>query len=247
MANKRMISKNIVDSDAFLSMPTSTQNLYFHMNVRADDEGFIDKPMSIMRLVNASEDDMKVLLSKRYLLRFDSGVIVIKHWKLHNTIRKDRLIPTVYQEERKMIFEKENGAYTDDKSLSIKEIESCQPSDGQLVDKCTHRLDQISIDKDSIDSGFDDFWNAYPKKMSKKKASDSYAKLVKAKSLPNNLIDIVKQWANTEQWKKDNGQFIPLAATWLNQERWNDELPKEQKKSTGYAPNITDNGLRFEA
>ena len=128
-----MISVQLVDSDAFLNMPASTQNLYFHLNMRADDDGFVDSPRKIMKIVGASEDDMKLLLAKRYLLTFDSGIIVIKHWKLHNTIQKDRYKPTLYKEEMNKLTVKENGAYTD-----------CI----QVGSKVLHRLDQISIDKD---------------------------------------------------------------------------------------------------
>lgn len=99
MAEKRMIKKSIVDSDLFLDMPVSSQNLYFHLNLRADDDGFIDNPKKIQRMVSCSEDDLKLLIAKQFLIQFDSGVIVIKHWRLHNTLRKDRYITTMYQDE----------------------------------------------------------------------------------------------------------------------------------------------------
>lgn len=244
MAERRMFAKTIIDSDVFLDMPLSTQALYFHLSMRADDDGFINNPKKIMRMIGASQNELEILLAKRYLLSFESGIVVIKHWRIHNYIQKDRYNETKYLEEKATLSVQENRAYTESKKLVSNMDTSCiQNGDTGKV-----RLDKISKGKDSIDNGFDDFWNVYPKKMSKKKALDSYTKLYKSKSLPDNLIDIVKKWANTEQWKKDNGQFIPLAATWLNQERWNDELPKEPKKQAGgYAPNITDNGLRFEA
>ena len=98
MAEKRMFSMKIVDSDAFLDMPHSTQNLYFHLNMRADDDGFINNPKKIQRMLGASDDDLKLLLAKRFILAFDSGIIVIKHWRMHNTLRKDRYHPTHYIE-----------------------------------------------------------------------------------------------------------------------------------------------------
>jgi len=121
-------------------MPVSAQNLYFHLNLRADDEGFIDAPKKVMRTVGASHDDLKLLLAKRYLLSFESGVIVIKHWKLHNTIRKDRMKETLYVEEKAQLYEKKNGAYTD-----------CQPNDNQVTTKCPPSIEEYSIDKVSID------------------------------------------------------------------------------------------------
>mgnify|MGYP007090497323 FL=1 len=113
MAERRMFAKSIIDTDAFLDMPASSQNLYFHLAMRADDDGFVDNPRKIQRIVGASDDDLRILIGKRYILAFDSGVIVIKHWRLHNYIRKDRYTPTLYEEEKNSLYLKENGAYTD--------------------------------------------------------------------------------------------------------------------------------------
>mgnify|MGYP001568633074 CR=1 FL=1 len=107
-----MFSPDIVDSDAFLDMPSSSQLLYFHLAMRADDDGFVS-PKKIMRLVGASSDDLKVLVAKRFVLPFETGVVVIKHWLIHNLIRKDRYKKTRYLDERKLLVIKENGAYTE--------------------------------------------------------------------------------------------------------------------------------------
>ena len=113
MAERRMFTKKIIDSDAFLDMPLSTQALYFHLNMRADDDGFINNPKKIMRMIGASEDDLKVLRGKRFIIAFENGIVVIKHWRMHNLLRKDRYTETQYVEERKMLLLKENGAYTE--------------------------------------------------------------------------------------------------------------------------------------
>lgn len=113
MAERRMFAKTIIDSDAFLDMPLSAQALYFHLSMRADDDGFINNPKKIQRMVGASDDDCKLLLMKRFVIAFESGVVVIKHWKIHNYIQKDRYKPTIYQEEKKLLAEKENKAYTE--------------------------------------------------------------------------------------------------------------------------------------
>ena len=97
MAERRMFAKTIIDSDAFLDMPLSAQALYFHLSMRADDDGFINNPKKIQRVIGGSDDDLKLLIAKRFLLPFESGVVVIKHWKIHNFIRTDRYKPTVYQ------------------------------------------------------------------------------------------------------------------------------------------------------
>lgn len=143
MAEKRMFAKTIIDSDAFLDMPLSTQALYFHLSMRADDEGFLNSPKKLQRLIGASDDDLKLLIAKNFIIPFESGVIVIKHWKIHNYIRKDRIHPTVYQEERSLLNIKNNGAYT----TNLLTEDECQPNVSQMSVKCQARLDKISIDK----------------------------------------------------------------------------------------------------
>lgn len=112
MAERRMFAKTIIDSDAFLDMPLSTQALYFHLSMRADDEGFVNNPKKIARMIGAAEDDLKVLISKNFLIVFESGVVVIKHWRIHNYIQNDRKKETVYQEERAQLEVKKNKAYS---------------------------------------------------------------------------------------------------------------------------------------
>jgi len=112
MAERRMFAKKIIDSDAFLEMPLSSQALYFHLSMRADDDGFLNNPKRIMRTVCAAEDDLRVLLTKRFIILFDSGIVVIKHWRMHNYIQKDRYTPTNYIEEKGTLAIKNNNAYT---------------------------------------------------------------------------------------------------------------------------------------
>lgn len=100
MAQRRMFSKKITDTDKFLEMPLSTQALYFHLNMGADDDGFVDRPKTIQRIVGASDDDLKLLLAKNFIISSDSGIVVIKDWRIHNYIRKDTYQPTIYQAEK---------------------------------------------------------------------------------------------------------------------------------------------------
>ena len=137
MASRRMFAKTIIDSDAFIDMPLSTQALYFHLSMRADDDGFINNPKKIMRMIGASDDDLKVLLLKKFIISFESGIVVIKHWRMHNYIQKDRYKPSVYSEEKAMLGVKENGSYT----------ECIQ--DGYSLDT------QVSIGKSSIELELD--------------------------------------------------------------------------------------------
>src|SRR3990167_976241 len=112
MANRRMFSLKIVSSDSFLDMPTSSRELYFQLGMYADDDGFVN-PKKIVRLTGASDDDLKVLIAKRFVLVFENGVVVIKHWLINNLIRKDFYQETTYLEEKNSIKVKENKAYTE--------------------------------------------------------------------------------------------------------------------------------------
>ena len=147
MAERRMFTKKIVDSDAFLDMPLSTQALYFHLNMRADDDGFVNNPKKIQRMIGASEDDLKLLLAKRFVLGFDSGIVVIKHWRMHNLLRKDRYNPTQYGEERAALTLNDNGSYTE----ILPELPMAtewQPNDTQMAPQDS--IGKVSIVKDSI-------------------------------------------------------------------------------------------------
>ena len=155
MAERRMFAKTIIDSDAFIDMPLSAQALYFHLSMRADDEGFINNPKKIQRMIGASDDDARLLIMKKFIIPFESGVVVIKHWKIHNYIRGDRKKQTMYPEEKAQLTEKSNGAYVL-KTDAIEDIDSqmsvsCQSNVSQLPETCQHRLGKVSIGKESID------------------------------------------------------------------------------------------------
>ena len=143
MAERRMFAKTIIDSDAFLDMPLSTQSLYFHLAMRADDDGFVNNPKKIQRVIGASDDDCKLLIAKRFILTFDSGIIVIKHWKIHNYIQKDRYHETLYTKEKNQLALTEKKAYTEAKNVQC--IHDVYKLDTQV------RLGKDSIGKVSID------------------------------------------------------------------------------------------------
>lgn len=106
-----MFAKTIIDSDIFLDMPLSTQCLYFHLSMRADDDGFINNPKKIQRMVGSSDDDLKLLIAKNFIIPFESGVVVIKHWKIHNYIQKDRYKETLYKDEKSLLVTDKNKEY----------------------------------------------------------------------------------------------------------------------------------------
>lgn len=159
MAERRMFAKTIIDSDLFLDMPLSTQCLYFHLSMRADDDGFINNPKKIQRMIGCNDDDLKVLISKQFIIPFESGIVVIKHWKIHNYIQKDRYKETVYLEEKSELRVEENKSYT-----------RCIQDVYEVDTDCTHngipngysldtqarlgkaRLGQVSLGKASIET-----------------------------------------------------------------------------------------------
>ena len=113
MAERRMFAKTIMLSDAFLDMPASARCLYFTLGMLADDDGFVNSPRSVMRQSGATVDDMNILIAKKFVLTFESGVVVIKHWRIHNLIQKDRYKQTKYLEEKNQLGMDENKAYTE--------------------------------------------------------------------------------------------------------------------------------------
>ena len=143
MAERRMFAKTIIDSDAFLDMPMSTQALYFHLSMRADDDGFINNPKRIQRMIGASDDDLKLLIAKSFIIVFESGVVVIKHWKIHNYIQSDRYKPTVYAEEKSLLDVKKNKAYTLNNGECIQDVYITDTQD---------RLGKVRLGKESIES-----------------------------------------------------------------------------------------------
>ena len=151
MASKRMFAMTITDSDAFLDLPLSAQALYFHLGMRADDDGFINSPKRIQRMIAASEEDLSLLIEKGFIIQFESGVVVIKHWKINNNISKDRYKETVYKEERALLQTKDNKAYTLNTNC-IQNVYSPNTDCIQNVNKTgsQYRLDKNSIDKNSI-------------------------------------------------------------------------------------------------
>lgn len=119
MAQKRMFDKTITNNDNFLEMPDSTQNLYFHLSMEADDDGFVDNWKSIMRMTGKKEDDLKLLIAKRFIIPFETGVIVIKHWRINNYLRKDRYHQTKYLKEKSLLTIEENEEYELKKDFGI--------------------------------------------------------------------------------------------------------------------------------
>ena len=193
MAERRMFAKTIIDSDAFLEMPTTSQLLYFHLSMRADDDGFVNKPKSLMRMVGCKDDDLKLLFVKKFLIPFESGVVVIKHWKIHNYIRKDTYTETKYKEEKATLELDENSAYR------LADVSPLQLRDDSVTSPSTQdRLGKVSTGKDRL--GEDSIEEAAPQKPTRHKygmyenvllTDQDYQRLVE--EFPNDYRDRIER------------------------------------------------------
>ncbi|EMW6158377.1 TPA: DNA replication protein [Enterococcus faecalis] len=233
-----MFAKTIIDSDAFLDMPLSTQSLYFHLSMRADDDGFINNPKKIQRMVGCGDDDLKLLMAKRFILVFDSGVIVIKHWKIHNYIRNDRYKPTLYQEEKAELAEKNSKAYTFKTEAIESENHLGIPDDNRMG----YQMDtQVRLGKDrlvkdkkknSVEPSstmpelFEKVWKTYPKKTNKKKAREQFLKKFKTEE---DLESFKKGYKDYLAYIKLNDWYHPQELfRWIRDDRYNDEYDLSQ-------------------
>jgi len=221
MAERRMFAKTIIDSDAFLDMPLSTQCLYFHLSMRADDEGFINNPKKVQRMIGASDDDLKVLVAKRFIIPFESGIVVIKHWKIHNYIQADRFKPTVYTEEKALLSVKENKAYT----LDTPCIHDVYISDTQV------RLGKDSKGKDKqYSQEFEEIWSEYPKKQGKQNALKGYLKARTDGVDKDTILDGIKAYKRYIETQKIESRYIKQGSTWFNQRCWEDDYSVKADK-----------------
>jgi hypothetical protein len=195
MAERRMFAKTIIDSDAFLEMPQSTQLLYFHLSMRADDDGFINKPKSIMHMVGCKEDDIKLLIAKKFIIPFETGIVVIKHWKIHNYIRSDRYIETKYKEEKAILELDENSAY--------RTISECLPhgipSDNQMDTQDRlgkDRLGEVREGKENtkaVDEIFDHYCETFKGLYTRLTLTDKRKAHIKARLLEGYTVEQAKQ------------------------------------------------------
>lgn len=240
MAERRMFAKTIIDSDAFLDMPLSAQALYFHLSMRADDDGFINNPKKVQRMIGASDDDCKLLIIKRFIITFDSGVIVIKHWKIHNYIQKDRYKPTIYQEEKSTLAVKENNAYTE----CIQDGYKLDTQDRLGKD----RLGKDSIDYDGIVKLYNDLCPSYP---TVKSLSEARKKAIKARLKSYSVEDFEllfkkaeasdflkgnndRNWSATFDWLiKDSNMAKVLDGNYDNKAQRKGDTNNEQHSGTG--------------
>jgi len=217
MAQRRMFSKTITNSDSFLEMPDSSQNLYFHLSMNADDDGFVDNWKSIMRMTGHKEDDLKVLIAKQYIIPFDTGVIIIKHWRMNNYLRSDRYKETVYKEELKNLSLDENLVY-------------------QMDTNGIHRLGKDRLGKESIGNSKEKFTkptieeiNSYCKERKNNVDPDRFYNFYESKGwyVGKNKM---KDWkACVRTWEKNTSQDSKTPE-WFNEEQVVKPLSKEEQE-----------------
>lgn len=209
MAEKRMFSKRVIDTDEFLDMPATAQMLYFHLAMNADDDGFVGKPKTIMRMCRASEDDLTILRGKQFVISFESGVIVIRHWRIHNFIRKDTYHPTIYEQEKSMLCTDKTDAYSLDQNdavtsplrirnesvtntLRVRDESVTNPA--RVVD-----VDKNSIDKDSIEKNREGKGSG-----EKKSKEDLFETLLPSYQISEPLADKIREFM---RYRKEQHRF----------------------------------------
>ena len=229
MAQRRMFSRKITESDQFLDMPMSAQSLYFHINMQADDDGFVGNVKTIKRMIGASDDDLKLLIAKQFLIPFDTGIVVIRDWKIHNYIQKDRYTETFYKHEKAMLETTDNKQY---QVMDTECIQNVSSLDTQV------RLGKDRLGKDSQDNTnehsdkpnesvlsdrFDNLWKQYPNKKGKPTAFTAYKKAIKAGTTDDEILKGIEKYKKEIDLKRTDKQYIAHGSTWFNQKRWLDE------------------------
>ena len=235
MAERRMFSRRVVKSDAFTEMPLSAQALYYHLGMEADDDGFVSNPKQVMRAIGANDDDLRLLIAKKFVIVFPNGLVLIKHWRIHNSIQKDRYTPSTYQKERESIMVRDNGAYTlKNEGRSLKEIAVSmlytQVSKGKVSKgKNIKRRSKAELERLAVD--FEEIWSLYPRKVGKKACRNWWARHAPSAEVVRKMAETIEKYKKTDQWQRG---YIPHPQTFFNQGRWEDEVetPKQLPAET---------------
>ncbi|WP_346708919.1 hypothetical protein [Limosilactobacillus oris] len=234
MAQRRMFSKKITDTDVFLEMPATAQNLYFHLNMHADDDGFLGNAKTIQRMIGANEDDLKLLVAKSFLIIFPDGVTVIRDWRVHNYIRSDRHRPTIYSEHKKQLMLDENQRYQ--LNGGFKQVGMTDGRQDVIPNGYTGKdrlgkdsLNTYSASDDALcvqnlQDSFEKIWKGYPNKKGKKEAFNHY-KAWRKKSSKNTDEYLLKKLKEYLDYCRNNSSWYhPMnGSTWFNG-RFDDEL-----------------------
>lgn len=238
MAERRMFSKRVTDTDVFLDMPLSAQALYFHLNMNADDDGFVDKVKKITRSIGCRDDDLKLLIAKQFIFGFDSGVIVISNWYIHNYIRKDRYHETLYTREKQQLSVDENGNYFKNSSLGqpvvnqrLPEVRLGKDRLGKDIDN-TPKPPEGDSKKSRKSSGitkqeekdFEALWKLYPCKEGKIPAKRAYVKAVRDGVTNKTIQDGIVAYAKKVSAENTEKKYMKNGDTFFRNRVWEDDL-----------------------
>ena len=246
MANRRCFSSKITESDEFFRLPTDAQALYLHLNMISDDDGFVNAAESATARIKNGKKSLSILVEKRFVLRFGS-VYVIKHWRISNSLKNDRVKPLLYSEIAKKIWVKQNKAYTDHPEngcITLYETrtglkpewnpngiqkESTRNPNGILTEpnltKPNLTEPNLTGEAGSIDQ-FEMVWMEYPdsRKGNKESAYQAYIQVCPDSAL--SMLESLRQWKQSEQWNKDDGKYIPYLVNWLLRGTWTEKPDK---------------------
>jgi hypothetical protein len=230
IAERRMFAKTIVDSDAFIDMPISARLLYYDLGMRADDDGFVNSPKKIIRMISASDDDLKLLIAKKFIIPFENGVVVIKHWRIHNYIRKDTYKSTNYKEQLASLDFDENNAYTQALPMptTVRDESVDEPS-------TQDRLGKDRIGKDIYGT----FKNVKLTKDEVEKLNTEYGE-----PKANSMIEFLSSYRE-EKGYKNKSDYLSLRR-WVAKAV--DEKQDKPKQSTGnYLDEVIKEGMQSES
>jgi len=233
MAQKRMFDKTITNSDEFLELPDSSQVLYFHLSMNADDDGFVNNWKSILRMTGTKQDDLKLLITKSFVIPFDSGVIVIKHWRINNFLRKDRHIDTKYKEELNMLVCDSNNEYIlKDDNLLVNQRSTQYSIEENSIDNNNIYTSTKNVDEEILNQEFEKLWVIYPKKQGKKDALKHFIKARKKGIDFETILNGLEKYNEHIKRTNKESKYIKQGSTWFNQECWNDEYEENVKSDT---------------
>ena len=267
MARKRMFSNSVIGSDDFLEMPDSSQNLYFHLSMQADDDGFVDNWKSIIRMTGKKEDDLKILVAKSFVIPFQTGVLVIRHWRINNYLKNDRYKETIYKNEKAMLSMDKNNVYNldteciqhiDDDNTQNKSEKTTLPTDTSFVSKMDtecilsidkNRLDKISIDKNSITPLLED--DTSRSDTAKANTKHKYGEYKNVLLKDEELQALKKDYSNWEYLIKYLDEYIEMKgykakSHYLCIKKWVVDAVNKKTKEEKYGINRSNNANKYE-
>lgn len=229
---RRCFSDKIVESDAFYQLPEGAQNLYFHLNMTADDDGFINNAYSVACRVKGGKKALKTLVEKRFLLEFSGGVFAVKHWRISNSLKNDRIKPLQYEGIAKGIWVRPNKAYTDhpvEGCKTLYEVKTGIKPEGNLesvwnpfgipTEPNLTEPNRTEPNRTDLEARFSELWNAYPElyRGSEEEARTAFDKQIATQEDMETAIRMLDKWKASREW--DRG-YIPDLCNWLDRERW---------------------------